>query len=440
MPMLKKLLKFIVLILVLVGVFYGIMLTIEKSNPGKQLKRIEEKILSMLQVKMATAEEIYTYGKAISINGNISNVSKDNLESAKLYITDGIEFEKMYKLNHSFEDNKMNFYPEENINTGIILDDLAIGEYYMLLRLKLNNSIDPRYYSFRKHSNFRDVEYYTVTSDGKNRKIEISYVEKTFKENTYDVLKVNVTETALPENVYDIVIDAGHGGMDAGESLNGVTESDLTLEYAKLLKQKLEDKGYKVKLTRDDNNTDMYTYTNMYDANGRITIACESKAKLMISLHVNDGDKNDTGFEIYSPTKSNLNFAKSLAKEIDEKINLTYSNNSKFKKEDGVYVRGYTKREIADSAASAKNKGMEPYNMTTLTPYHYTIREVGGIATEAYVDGRNTSYSRNEYYNSNQGIECYQLELGYIDTDLEILQNEKEQYTEAIAEAISNNY
>ena len=41
MPMLKKLLKFIVLILVLVGVFYGIMLTIEKSNPEKQLKRIE---------------------------------------------------------------------------------------------------------------------------------------------------------------------------------------------------------------------------------------------------------------------------------------------------------------------------------------------------------------------------------------------------------------
>ena len=42
MPMLKKLLKFVVLILVLVGIFYGIMLTIEKSNPGKQLKKIEE--------------------------------------------------------------------------------------------------------------------------------------------------------------------------------------------------------------------------------------------------------------------------------------------------------------------------------------------------------------------------------------------------------------
>lgn len=123
MPMLKKLLKFVVLILVLVGVFYGIMLTIEKSNPGKQLKKIEEKLLSTLQVKMATADEIYTYGKAININGNIANVSKDNLESVKLYITDGQEYEKTFKLNQLFEDNKMFFYAEENINSGIILDD-----------------------------------------------------------------------------------------------------------------------------------------------------------------------------------------------------------------------------------------------------------------------------------------------------------------------------
>lgn len=440
MPMLKKLLKFVVLILVLVGVFYGIMLTIEKSNPGKQLKKIEEKLLSTLQVKMATADEIYTYGKAININGNIANVSKDNLESVKLYITDGQEYEKTFKLNQSFEDNKMFFYAEENINSGIILDDLDCGEYYMFLRLKLNNSIDPRYYSLRKHSNFKNIEYYSMTKDGKNKKIEISYEEKVYKENNFDILKIVVTEVTLPENVYDIVIDAGHGGTDSGEKLNGVTESDLTLDYAKILKSKLEEKGYKVQLTRDDNNTGMYTYTNMYDANGRITIACESKAKLMISLHVNQGSQENTGFEVHSPTKSNLDFAKKMANQINEKVSITYSNNSKFKKEEGVYVRGYTKREIADSAVSAKNKGYEPYPMTTLTPYLYTIREVGGIATEAYVDGRNPSYSRNEYYNSNQGIECYQLELGYIKTDLEVLQNEKEQYVEAIAEAIRNNY
>jgi N-acetylmuramoyl-L-alanine amidase len=440
MPMLKKLLKFIVLILVLVGIFYGVMITVEKNNPGQQLKKIEDNLLSKLQTQMATAEKIYTYGKAISINGNIANVSKDNLESAKLYITDGLEFEKTYRLNNSFDENKMNFYAEENINTGIILDHLECGEYYMLLRLKLNNSIDPRYYSLRKHSNFKNIEYYTMTKDGKNKKIEISYEEKTYKDNNYDILKLIVTEVTLPEDVFDIVIDAGHGGMDSGENLNGVTESDLMLEYAKVLKNKLEEKGYKVKLTRDDNNTDIYTHTNMYDSNGRISIACESKAKLMISLHINDGGQSNTGFEIYSPTKVNLDFAKSLAKSIDEKVSITYSNNSRFKKEEGVYVRSYTKREILDLEVSAKNKGYEPYPITVLTPYHYTIREVGGIATEAYVDGRNTAYNRNEYYNSNQGIECYQLELGYIKNDLEIITNEKENYINAITDAICNNY
>ena len=44
--MLKKVLKFIVLILIMVGFFYGIMLTIEKSNPKKQLKKVEEKVFS----------------------------------------------------------------------------------------------------------------------------------------------------------------------------------------------------------------------------------------------------------------------------------------------------------------------------------------------------------------------------------------------------------
>lgn len=106
----------------------------------------------------------------------------------------------------------------------------------------------------------------------------------------------------------------------------------------------------------------------------------------------------------------------------------------------GVYVRNFTKSIIKEFENTANKKGYMPYNITTDTPYLYTIREVGGIATGAYVDGRNTQYSKNEYYNSNQGIECYQLELGYIKNDLEIIQNEKQQIVQAIVEAISNRY
>ena len=439
--MLKKGLSFLILVLVLVGFFYGIMLTVEKSNPKKQLKKIEEKVFSKLQIQMAEAENVFTYGKTININGKIFNINKDNLESAKLYITDGMEIEELYSLGYEFEENKLKFFSNENINKGIILDNLPCGEYYMFLRLKLNNSVEPRYYSFKDiKGTDKQIEYYTFAKDGEYKKVNVAFENKTYKEREYQIIKLNITEADLPEDVYDIVIDAGHGGKDSGESKDGITESDLTLKYAKRLKEQLEEKGYKVKLTRDDSNTNSYTYTNMYDADGRIGIACSSKAKLMISLHINNAEQDKTGFEIYSPTKSNLNFAKELAKKIDENVSFTYSNNNRFKVHDGVYVRGYTKREIADLAVSAKNKGYEPYAITTNTPYLYTIREVGGIATEAYVDGRNTAYSKNEYYDSNQGIECYQLELGYIKTDLEVIQNEMENYTKAIAEAIKNSY
>ena len=249
-----------------------------------------------------------------------------------------------------------------------------------------------------------------------------------------------MTDTSLPENVYDIVIDAGHGGTDKGENLGKITEADITLEYAKLLKASLEKHGYKVFLTRNDENTNDYNYTNMYDHDGRITTACASRAKIMISFHINQGNNSLKGLEVYCPCNSNLEFAKQIASKINEYSSIELSNSTSFKKEDGVYVRNFTKAEINAFTKTANDKGYEPYPITTETPYLYTIRETGGIATNAYVDGRNKTYSANEYYNSNQGIECYQIELGYIKNDLNIITDEKENYIRAITEAICNNY
>lgn len=66
------------------------------------------------------------------------------------------------------------------------------------------------------------------------------------------------------------------------------------------------------------------------------------------------------------------------------------------------------------------------------------IRETGGIATKAYVDGRNTSFGKNKYYNSNIGVEAYLLELGYINNDDELVKllNEQDYYVKAIVETI----
>lgn len=351
-----------------------------------------------------------------------------------------MDFEQAYALNYNFEEAELVFSSDKQMNAGIVLDNLEEGEYFILLRLTLNNSIEPRYYAFSNVSNYQSLDYYTVTKENANKKATISFYEKTYNEKSFKLSTITMETAILPEDVYDIVIDAGHGGKDVGEKLGGITESELTLEYAKLLKESLENKGYKVKLTRDDNNTGTYTYTNMYDSNGRISMACSSKAKLMISLHINNGFNDLNGFEIYSPCKCNLNFATEMANKIKEKSSISFSNNKAFKECDGVYVKNFTKSVIKDYEATANKKGYAPYNITTNTPYIYTIREVGGIATGAYVDGRNTSYNKNEYYNSNHGIECYQVEMGYIKHDLEIIKNEKEAYVSAITEAICNNF
>lgn len=438
--MLKKVFKILVIILMLVGIYFGISITIKKEMPGLEQKQKEANIFNKIQTKPVDATKFYTYGRAFNIDGKISNISEDNFEGAKLVITDGLNYEKSYTLDYEFVEDELFFSSKTHINTGIILDELENTDYYILIRLKLNNSAEPKYYSFINKSEYDDITYYTVTSEEKNKKVLIQFTEQTNNNNTYNLLKISLEDSNLPEEVCDIVIDAGHGGKDIGENAGGITEADIALEYAEALKLRLEELGYKIKLTRDSQNSESFTDTNMYDSNGRISVACKSKAKLMISFHVNNGVEGLNGFEIYSPSNSNLDFAKEMANKIKEYSSINYSNNNSFKEADGVYVRNFTKSVINDFTKTAKNKGYEPYNITLETPYLYTIREVGGIATGAYVDGRNKAYSKNEYYNSNQGIECYQIELGYIKSDLDIIKGEKENYIRGIFEAIQNNY
>lgn len=285
--MIKKVLKVLVIILMVIGIYLGISITIKKNTPGLELKQKESNIFNKIQTKSVEATEFYTYGKAFNINGKISNIKKDNFEGIKLVITDGLEYEKSYTLNYEFEENNLLFSSDREINSGIILDELANTDYYILVRLKLNNSANPKYYSFSNSSKYQNTNYYTISLEGKNRQASIEFIEKEYNNNNYNLLKISLKDITLPEEVYDIVIDAGHGGKDIGENMGAVTEADITLEYAESLKSKLEENGYKVKLTRDADNSSSYTYTNMYDDDGRISIACKTKAKLMISFHIN---------------------------------------------------------------------------------------------------------------------------------------------------------
>lgn len=329
--MANKLLKLVILIFMIVGIWYGVSITIKREIPNYDQKSTETKVLNMIQTKTAEATSVYTYGRALNLDGKISNVSKDNFESARLYITDGLNYEQSYNLNYSFEGNNL-IFSSGLINSDIIIDELENAEYYVLLRLKVNNSIEPKFYSFQNSSGSDNIEYYTITKDGTNKKATIDFFEKDYNNKKYNLLTINLEDTNLPDDIYDIVIDAGHGGTDSGENAGGITEAELTLSYSKTLKEKLENMGYKVKLTRDDLNSSEFSSTNMYDANGRISIACKTKAKLMISFHVNnDANNRLSGFEIYSPCKSNLDFVTQMANKIKEYSTIAFSNNNSFK-------------------------------------------------------------------------------------------------------------
>jgi len=83
-----------------------------------------------------------------------------------------------------------------------------------------------------------------------------------------------------------IVIDAGHGGKDAGaKGVNGVYEKDVTLQLAKRLRDLVREElpGTKVVMTRDDD-----TFIELHR---RTQIANQAKGKLFISIHCNSMPK-----------------------------------------------------------------------------------------------------------------------------------------------------
>lgn len=108
-----------------------------------------------------------------------------------------------------------------------------------------------------------------------------------------------------------IVIDPGHGGIDPGAIGSSITEKQLTLAVAKILKQELEETGkFRVRLTR---GRDVYI-----PLRERFGLAREKDAELFISLHADSHNNPLTrGASVYtlSENASDAEAAALAAKE-----------------------------------------------------------------------------------------------------------------------------
>ena len=100
-----------------------------------------------------------------------------------------------------------------------------------------------KYYTIKNTTEYGEITYYTITKNNSNNKIEIKFNNYKTEEKNINYMLIESKIAHLPKDVYDVVIDPGHGGSDVGAKYKGYEEANLTLEYSKILKRELEDLG-----------------------------------------------------------------------------------------------------------------------------------------------------------------------------------------------------
>jgi len=90
-----------------------------------------------------------------------------------------------------------------------------------------------------------------------------------------------------------VVIDPGHGGRDPGAiGRGGLREKDVNLRLAKLLRARLQERGFEVVMTRDRDRT--------LSLEERTAVAESARGDLFVSVHANASRRRQArGIEIY---------------------------------------------------------------------------------------------------------------------------------------------
>lgn len=109
-----------------------------------------------------------------------------------------------------------------------------------------------------------------------------------------------------------VVIDAGHGGKDPGTKGLGTNEKTVNLALALAVAERLQRRGVKVTLTRDDDN--------FLELEERSAIANRIRADLFVSIHCNwTQDTSKSGFMTFVAQGASAKSDRA-ARSIDERL------------------------------------------------------------------------------------------------------------------------
>ncbi len=123
-----------------------------------------------------------------------------------------------------------------------------------------------------------------------------------------------------------IVVDAGHGGFDPGKvGVAGTLEKDVNLSIAKKLKKVLEDSGYQVVMTREEDQAlchEAASGKKLSDLKSRVSIIDESAPAVAVSIHQNSYSAGTKGAQVFYYDKSDEGhrLAAALQNAIRDKI------------------------------------------------------------------------------------------------------------------------
>lgn len=183
-----------------------------------------------------------------------------------------------------------------------------------------------------------------------------------------------------------VCIDPGHGGSSSGAVLGSRLEKDDTLRLSLLVRDILEERGYTVVMTRDDDSD-----VSLAD---RCKIANKARASLFVSIHRNSSTSSDAvGMEMWihssSPTDDTL-LAQNILDCLDTaEISANRGMHSGYRDGDDMnyYINRNTKMpsvlaEIGFISSKADNKefddNLEEYAKAIADGIEMTLLEMNG--------------------------------------------------------------
>ncbi|MCR4963237.1 MAG: N-acetylmuramoyl-L-alanine amidase [Firmicutes bacterium] len=212
------------------------------------------------------------------------------------------------------------------------------------------------------------------------------------------------TVEELPEDVYDVIIDAGHGGEDSGAVNGSLRESDFNLQASLYMAELFRQAGLKVALTRDGDYSvgqegASAGQVDPYIAGGRVDTVYNSGAKYLISNHLNASSYgNCRGYQVYSSVRCDNRWAE-LTAAAWRKAGMAANDDFTGLVENGAYKR-YTREDPQ-----------------TGSDYYYILRECGGLATSPR---RMLAAGTREERELFAGAEALLLEYCFIDNDQDL--------------------